>query len=299
VLLLQAGASVTIVGRDEERGLAIVREMSSFGGAAIHDFIPCDASLLSNSKAFAEQFAATHPGLDILVLTQGIAIMAGRTETSEGIDRKLALHYYSRVGFALNLLPFLQRSERGGVVLSVLSAGVHSAYTGYATDPELRISYSLKNAADAAGFYNDCAWDELSRQEEALATAESRKVVTFIHAAPGVVSTRWGQTDMPWLVRVSLRVLMPLMGKSIYDCGAVMVDPLLRPRTAAESGTGRASFVLMGESGAPASPTPLQNSARSVVWAATEAVLRRVGAWPSAPSTGTANTSADGSTGDS
>lgn len=35
--------------------------------------------------------------LDILVLTQGIATTQGRTETEEGIDMKMALHYYSRV----------------------------------------------------------------------------------------------------------------------------------------------------------------------------------------------------------
>ena len=35
--------------------------------------------------------------LDILVMTQGIATTQGRTETEEGIDMKLALHYYSRV----------------------------------------------------------------------------------------------------------------------------------------------------------------------------------------------------------
>ena len=39
-------------------------------------------------------------------------------------------------------------------------------------------SYSLKNAADAAGFYNDCALDKLSEENPGVA---------FIHAAPGLV----------------------------------------------------------------------------------------------------------------
>ena len=46
----------------------------------------------------------------------------------------------------------------------MLSAGVHSAYQNYEADPELAGgSYSIKNAADSAGFYNDIMVDSLSR----------------------------------------------------------------------------------------------------------------------------------------
>lgn len=275
VSLAKAGATVTIVGRDAERGAGVVRELATLGGAG-HEFVPCDASILSNAKAFAARFAAEHDRLDVLVLTQGIASMAGRTETSEGIDRKLSLHYYSRVAFAVNLLPLLRRSALpgGASVLSVLSAGVHSPYAGWATDPELRTSFSLKNAADAAGLYNDCAWDALSRAPENAG-------VTWVHASPGVVATRWGQgAEMPAPVALLLRLAMPLFGTSIYDCGERMVGPLLRPRTAAESGSGRAEFVLIGARGEKVGLTAAQEQARDPVWAHTEAVLRRVGAWP-------------------
>ena len=46
----------------------------------------------------------------------------------------------------LLLLQALERSPDGRV-LSVLSAGIHSSYAGYASDPELKRSYSIKNAA--------------------------------------------------------------------------------------------------------------------------------------------------------
>ena len=45
----------------------------------------------------ASQLLARRVPLDYLVLTQGIASLDGFTPTSEGIDRKLALHYYSRI----------------------------------------------------------------------------------------------------------------------------------------------------------------------------------------------------------
>jgi hypothetical protein len=42
----------------------------------------------------------------------------------------------------------------------------------------LERTYSIKNAADAAGFYNDLALDSLSRENPSI---------SFQHAAPGFV----------------------------------------------------------------------------------------------------------------
>ena len=47
---------------------------------------------------------------------------------------------------------------------------------GYDKDPDLSKTYSISNAANAAGFYNDVAWDSLAREN---------RDITFCHAAPG------------------------------------------------------------------------------------------------------------------
>ena len=62
------------------------------------------------------------------------------------------------------LLPALRASPQPRV-LSVLSAGVHAPYKHYHTDPYLQQHFSLKNCADAAGFYNDLALDTFSRDQ--------------------------------------------------------------------------------------------------------------------------------------
>jgi hypothetical protein len=100
--------------------------------------------------------------------------------------------------------------------LSVLSAGVHSPYTRYQTDFPLH-QYTLKDAADAAGFYNDLGLDGYSSQPENASIA-------FIHAAPGFVNTNWG-SEMPWYLKSAVRLIQPF-GRSIDDCGEVMCDPL-------------------------------------------------------------------------
>lgn len=219
--LAKANYQVTIVGRDPTRGSEIVRELNELGGSG-HDFIPCDAFLLSNAKSCANEFTSRHPGpLDALVLTQGMATIADRSETSEGIDKKLSLHYYSRMAFIASLLPKL-REAPSPRVMTVLSGGVHSAYPNWREDPELKTHFTLSNAANAAGFYNDLAVDALSQDP-------ANSNVIFVHAAPGFVRTRWG-TEMPWYIKGLVRAVA-LFATSPEDCAEYMCVPILRPES--------------------------------------------------------------------
>lgn len=104
-------------------------------------------------------------------MSQGMATVQGFTPTVDGNDEKLTLHYWGRMALASELLPHLRKAGesgasggggRGARVISVLSGGVHGAYGGYTSDPELKRGYSIKNAADAAGFYNDLGLDSLA-----------------------------------------------------------------------------------------------------------------------------------------
>lgn len=259
VRLAQAKVNVTVVGRSRERGLAVVQELQRASGSddVHHDFVPCDSSLLANVRDFATGYAGRGHALDFLVLTQGIATVQGFTPTAEGIDQKMSLHYYSRVAFADQLMPLLERGEDSRV-LSVLSAGVHKPYEAYETDPDLSKSYSLGGAANAAGFYNDIAADSLSREHPR---------VTFLHAAPGFVKTAWG-TEMPFAIRALVRVAQ-VFAKSPADCAENMCDGLFNP-------AWRGGYRLMSPSAAAASATRLHEAARASVWAHTRGVLDRV-----------------------
>lgn len=82
------------------------------------------------------------------------------------------------------LLPHLRLAQAPRVV-SVLSGGVHASFNGFEDDPELKLgSYSIANAANAAGFYNDLGLDWLAVQP-------GNNHVAFVHAAPGFVNTNW------------------------------------------------------------------------------------------------------------
>jgi hypothetical protein len=161
------------------------------------------------------------------------------------------------MAFVDALLPAL-RKGRSPRVLSVLSGGVHSPYQAYKTDPELKLSYSIKNAADAAGFYNDLTLDTFSRQEE-------NKGITFIHAAPGFVKTNWG-TEMPFVLRMAIRGLQ-VFGRSVASCAEYMSLPLLKPSDG--------GFQVVGQYGSAANVTSLHDEARDTVWKDTQEILAR------------------------
>jgi len=283
VRLAEANYNVIIVGRDPVRGQSIVDEMKQKSTAkeVHHQFIPCDAFLLKNVQETTKQIQSITKDIDVLVLTQGMATIQGRTETKEGIDQKLALHYFSRMYFIQLLLPQLRSaaahyqqqvnstSSSSGSnsnawlpprVLSVLSAGIHSPFSDYKKDFELKDSYSLPRAADSAGFYNDVMLDAYSKQKD-------NQGITFIHAAPGFVSTNIGNS-LPWFVRSLFSGLM-IFARSIYDTAEYMTVPIFDKKF-----TG--GLYLMNQNGQEASKTKLHDEAIDTVYSKTLEVFQRI-----------------------
>ena len=68
-------------------------------------------------------------------------------------------------------------------VLTILSGGIHSAYKDYEQNFQLTSSSYMVNSANAAGFYNDIAIEQLAALNPSAA---------YFHAAPGFIKTNWG-----------------------------------------------------------------------------------------------------------
>lgn len=264
--LAKANASVTIVGRNEEAGNQIVKDMSAIATASGEQqpnfrFVKVDAQLISAVKDGSEELIKGHQKLDILVLTQGIASVGGYTPTAEGIDRKLAVHYYGRVAFMKCLLPFMLSTSAQPQVLTVLSAGIHGPYAQYLNDPDLKTNFSIKNAADCAGFYNDIAVDMLSKENPRA---------SFIHHAPGEVRTNWG-SEFPWYLRGPLRGLQWLAFRSPEECAEMHFFTLAR------SECQKGGFHLYSKNSERVNVTNLHAAAAETVWNHTKEVLRSHG----------------------
>ena len=264
--LARQGASVVVAGRSRERGEEVVQAMTSQSPedkSAHFSFAPIDAMKIADTNRFCIEFAAAHRRLDYLVLTPGIASTQGRTETSEGLEQKLAIHFFGRVAAIQGLLPLLeQTADAGGDVrvMSVLSAGVHAPYLGYKEDFELKESFSLGTCAKAGSLYTDVALDSLSKEHPKI---------TFLHAAPGGVATAWGTELNPFL-RGMVRFVQ-LFFKSPEACANAIGPGLL-----AEGFKG--GFQMVDPSGGHVKESSEHDKAREIVWEKTKGVLARVAA---------------------
>lgn len=244
-----------------------------------HEFYACDAFSLSSIQETAQKIQAKHPKIDTLVMTQGMATTQGFTPTNEGNDEKLTLHYYSRMGMIQSLLPALTKSDMPAVVVSVLSGGVHSVYQKYQDDPTLKQTYSIKNAADAAGYYNDLGLDQF---------ALDHSEIKFVHAAPGFVNTNWGSEFHP-ILRGIVRFMQPF-GKSAADCAEMLMGatvlaveageslPELPKRNENDDPSSEGGVYIIGQHGKTAALTKDHSpGARASIWKHTKEVLRKAG----------------------
>lgn len=244
---------IIISGRNLEEGNKIVNDLKLLSPKRNHQFRQIDAFLLSNIKNYCtnlkDDIKNEKATLKYLVLTQGIASIRGRTETSEGIDQKLALHYYGRMAFINELLPVLndQKDDDDVRVVSVLSGSVHSPYNLMKEDPELKINFSIANAANAAGFYNDLMLDSF---------AQRNKNISFIHAAPGFVATNWG-SEFPFALKILIRGLQ-VFGMSLEQCGVNMAHSLYDDKFKATK--DKPSFHIMTQNGSIGSVTNAHNT---------------------------------------
>jgi hypothetical protein len=121
-------------------------------------------------------------------VTAGFLSTDGRSETEEGIDKKLATHFYGRFLLIKQLTPLLEAAASAGEearAMSVLGAGKGGAVPF--GDLDLKKGFSVKAAADAATMYNDlvaevsgalrwaeCAADACLGQTEAHASVHAR-----------------------------------------------------------------------------------------------------------------------------
>ena len=282
--LAEQGFLVVAVGRERPgRGEAVVKALKEKSQQSPgysdkipeHEFYGCDAFSLADVKKVAQDIQAKHPVVDALVMTQGMATTQGFTPTAEGNDEKLTLHYYSRMALIQSLLPALKKSTMPAVVLSILSGGVHSSYKHLKDDPSLKNNYSIKNAADAAGFYND-----LGLEQFAIDNSDIR----FVHASPGFVNTNWG-TEFNPILRGLVRMLQPL-GKKPSDCAELMLGPTvfatnageeLPPRPTLPDGSSSAVWIL-GDKGESLKLTPDHTDEnRDLLWKHTKEVFEKAG----------------------
>lgn len=82
---------------------------------------------------------------------------------------------------------------------------------------------------------------------------------------------------MPWYLKALIKPLLKTIGKSIYDAGEFMSEPLLRPAADLPATKEKGGFILMGETAQPVKQLKEHEVALPSIWAHTKEVLGRAG----------------------
>ncbi|KAF3393903.1 Oxidoreductase andH [Penicillium rolfsii] len=103
------------VGRSQSAADEILHQLTQINADGQYEFIKADASLLKVVDEVCQSIRQRETKIDILYQSQGTLDVS--TETSEHFSLIMALSYYSRMRFITNLLPLLQQSPLGRVVI--------------------------------------------------------------------------------------------------------------------------------------------------------------------------------------
>jgi NAD(P)-dependent dehydrogenase (short-subunit alcohol dehydrogenase family) len=155
----KGNARIFIVGRNRRAAESIIASFPKPSSPeAKHEFIECDASLMKNVQRATKELLDKHgvEKVNFLIMSQGFLSMDGFTDAGEGLDKKLAVHYYSRFKFIEGLLPQLLKAKEEGEdakVLTVLASGQGEKFER--DDLGLKKTYSVRKASVQGPAYND------------------------------------------------------------------------------------------------------------------------------------------------
>ncbi|KAG7393661.1 hypothetical protein PHYPSEUDO_004424 [Phytophthora pseudosyringae] len=255
-----------IVGASSGIGRAIAQEVAPLATKLTLASRSCPDDLIPSIKERNPSIDVTHMKLDVsslhevrrftdkhkdaafdwIVMSPGILSLNGRTETPEGLDVKMAIHYYGRFMIIYDLLSSLNRP--GVRVLNILAAATGGKPD--VNDLELKKTYSVKRCADFTTTYSDLM---------AQAFSEKAPHASFMHATPGAVATSIAN-NLPWYARLPAKALVALIARSPEDCAKSMVSALTKD----EFSSG---WHLVGKDGEALQPTKFQTQElKDIVW---------------------------------
>ncbi|KAH8659939.1 putative short-chain dehydrogenases/reductase [Xylariales sp. PMI_506] len=191
---------VYLVGRSQDAADRIVAECSKLNPDGQYTFIQSDISLLKNVNSVCQQILAKEESINLLFQTQGTIVME---KTTEGLAPAYVLPITSRILFALNLLPAIQKASSLKRVVTVLAGG----YEGPFYENQWS-EYAVKKPFKSRG--------HLSSMVTMTNNVMARQApdVSFVHNYPGAVKTNFGKDAKGALMavgRVAFKILGPVI----------------------------------------------------------------------------------------
>ena len=110
------GAHVIVHGRNRERGMAVVDEITK-GGKGSAAFFPADLASLANVRALADTILKRYPRIDVLINNAGVWLREGPRQTSaDGYEMTFAVNYLAGYLLTRQLMPRLMASTPARII---------------------------------------------------------------------------------------------------------------------------------------------------------------------------------------
>lgn len=234
---------IYLIGRNQTEATKITEELKAINTSSKVSFIQKDVSLLRNVDEVCKEIKAKETQINLLFMTCGYFVFKGRDETSEGLDKKFALHYYTRMRFIDQLQPLLNAAATSNTLSRVVA--VLDPQPGLASEPKwsdlsLKTSFSLKSCMVHASSMTNLRFSRLASENPST---------SYIHAFPAVVQTgvgrdafgAWLPLAKPflWAINLAMEVKPQESGeRHLYAATSPSFAPKSTSETSAEAVTG-------------------------------------------------------------
>jgi len=219
--LAKMGASLVLVCRDREKGETAKEEVAKASGNASIELFLADLLPQREVRRVAAEIRATHPTLDVLVNNAG-ASFTDYAETEDGIERTMAINYFTPFLLTNLLLEALKKGAPSRVVNVASSEHYHGRLDPYNIGKDSRMGTVGSEAYGRSKLALVLFTYELSRRSRGTG-------VTANCLHPGAVRTNiWRNADplTPLFRFISLFMLSPESGArtSVYLASSPEVE---------------------------------------------------------------------------
>ncbi|KAF9891583.1 hypothetical protein FE257_003594 [Aspergillus nanangensis] len=191
---------VYFVGRSQEAGDRIAGECRELNSEGEFIFIKADVSLLKNVDDVCRQLQRKEKTINLLFLTCGSALAH---VGPEGLHIFMALAYYARARFIVNLLPLLRQAPSLRRVVTVMAAG-HEG-------PIHTNDFQSRNIPWSRVRGHNVSMIDMMHEHMVDRAPE----VSFVHDYPGPVKSGFGRETNGVLVRIAITAFK-MVGPLIY-----------------------------------------------------------------------------------
>jgi NAD(P)-dependent dehydrogenase (short-subunit alcohol dehydrogenase family) len=197
--LAKQGFHVVMMCRNEEKGLAALKDAISLSESSSIELIQGDLGSFESIRNFASAFQSKFEHLDVLVNNAGVVTIK-REFTSEGHEAQLGVNHLGHFYLTQLLINELQRATQGRII--VVSSGAHKWGKIDIQDMEMSRGYNVAKGYGRSKLANLLFMHELTTRFEG-----TNVTINAVH--PGAVSTNLGIDRKTEFGRIVVNLLKP------------------------------------------------------------------------------------------